>query len=54
MWMVDVERGRKDGIAMSRELEEAEALESSAHLRRAGAEDGPIRMVDDEIEANGS
>jgi hypothetical protein len=44
MWMVDVERGRRDGIAMARELEEAEAMESSVHLRSAGDD----RFVDNE------
>ena len=46
MLMVDVDRGRRDGIAMAKELEEVEALET-AH-RHAGHEDaGPIRLVDE-------
>lgn len=37
---------------MAKELEEAEALESSAHLTRVGVDDGPIRLVDDEVDGN--
>ena len=46
MMMVDVERGRRDGIAMAKELEEAEALETSrqqTHVRPGG----PIHLVDE-------
>jgi hypothetical protein len=44
--MVDVERGRRDGIAMAKELEEVEALQTSHHFGRV--EPGPIDMVDEE------
>jgi UMF1 family MFS transporter len=46
MLMVDVERGRRDGIAMAKELEEAEALETSHHYAHAQPA-GPIHLVDD-------
>jgi hypothetical protein len=46
MMMVDVERGRRDGIAMAKELEEAEALQTSHYFARH--EPGPINLVDEE------
>jgi hypothetical protein len=49
MCFVDVERGRRDGIAMAKELEEAEALEASVHSVQHEGE-GPIHLVDDERE----
>jgi hypothetical protein len=58
MMLVDVDRGRRDGIALAKrleEIEEADALEASVHYveRTMGAEDdGPITLVDEE-EDNG-
>lgn len=49
MLFVDVERGRREGIALSKELEEAEALEASSHF-----EAGPVDLVDDEAGADHS
>lgn len=47
MFMVDVERGRRDGIAMAKELEEAEALETSHHYADV-QQGGPIHLLDEE------
>jgi hypothetical protein len=46
MLLVDVERGRRDGIAMAKELEEAEVLQNSHYF--GGVEPGPIHMIDEE------
>jgi hypothetical protein len=43
MLFVDVERGRREGIALAKELEEAEALDASTHF-----EPGAVDLVDDE------
>jgi hypothetical protein len=54
MMFVNVDRGRRDGIALAKaleEIEEAEALEASVHFveRTIGNEvDGPITLVDEE------
>jgi hypothetical protein len=49
MLFVDVERGRREGIALAKELEEAEALDASTHL-----EPGPVHLEDDEAVADRS
>jgi len=49
MLFVDVERGRREGIALAKELEEAEALDASVHF-----EPGPVRLIDEEAEADSS
>lgn len=46
MLFVDVERGRREGIALAKELEEAEALDASTHF-----EPGPVDLIDDEAGA---
>ncbi|KAF2429665.1 MFS general substrate transporter [Tothia fuscella] len=50
MLFVDVERGRRDGIAMGKELEEVENLEAAEWARRRGVDGGPIRLEDEEVE----
>jgi len=45
MMFVDVERGRRDGIAMAKELEEVEALDTAAHYARE--ERSPIQLVEE-------
>lgn len=45
MMFVDVERGRRDGIAMAKELEEVEALDTSERFARVDA--SPIHMVEE-------
>lgn len=47
MLFVDVERGRREGIALAKELEEAEALDAAS----AHHETGPVGLIDDEVEA---
>lgn len=47
MLMVDVERGRRDGIAMAKELEEAEALDTAHHYGHV-LPAGPTQMSDEE------
>lgn len=47
MLFVDVERGRREAIALAKELEEAEALDAASAHRDAG----PIHLVDDEVGA---
>lgn len=46
MCMVDVERGSKDAIAVGKELEEAEALETAEHHARV--ESGRLINLEDE------
>lgn len=43
MLFVDVDRGRREAIALAKELEEAEALDASIHF-----EPGPVHLVDDD------
>jgi UMF1 family MFS transporter len=50
MLFVDVERGRRDGIALAKaleEIEEAEALEGSVHIERPtpGGDDGVVEPL---------
>jgi hypothetical protein len=55
MLFVDVDRGRRDGIALAKaleEIEETEALEASIHFERPASvdDDAPIQLVDEEAE----
>jgi hypothetical protein len=47
MLMVDVERGKRDGIAMAKELEEAEALETADRVAEHQPAQ-PIHLIDEE------
>lgn len=48
MLFVDVERGRREGIALAKELEEAEALDAASAHQDAGL---PVDLIDDEAGA---
>lgn len=47
MLFVDVERGRREAIALAKELEEVEALDAASTHYGAG----PVDLIDDEVGA---
>jgi len=49
MLFVDVDRGKREGIELAKELEEQEILDASVHFVDAHGE-GPVRLVDEEAE----